>query len=70
MAGRSVNYNTAITDKVIPQVAAVWWKQDAPKVGNNVFYGDPVDTSGTDAICWYGKSTQSGAELTITPTFG
>ncbi|MEU0544504.1 hypothetical protein ABZ319_31990 [Nocardia sp. NPDC005978] len=68
--GYVFNYNTAVTDKVIPQVAAAWWKKDAPKVGNNVFYGTPVDTSGTQAFCWFANTSQSGAELLITPTFG
>ncbi|MGW2660774.1 hypothetical protein ACWCW7_07390 [Nocardia tengchongensis] len=68
--GYVFNYNTAIADKVIPQVTACWWKTDAPKAGKNVYYGNAVDQSGQPSVCWYGGTSQSGSEITVTPTFG
>ncbi|MEU1210204.1 hypothetical protein [Nocardia sp. NPDC005825] len=68
--GYVFNYNTAITDKVIPQVTACWWKTDAPKAGKNVYYGNAVDQSGQPSVCWYGGTSQSGSKITVTPTFG
>ncbi|WP_458690609.1 hypothetical protein [Nocardia tengchongensis] len=68
--GYVFNHNTAIADKVIPQVTACWWKTDAPKAGKNVYYGNAVDQSGQPSVCWYGGTSQSGSEITVTPTFG
>lgn len=68
--GYIFNYNTNVGDQVIPQVTAVWWKTDAPKVGNNIFYGTAVDVSGQPSIAWNGGSQQSGSSITVTPTFG
>jgi len=68
--GYVFNYNTAIPDQVIPQVIATWWKQDAMKVGSNVYYGNAVDDSGKVSTCWYGGTEKSGSSIAVTPTFG
>lgn len=70
--GYVFNYNTNIGDLVIPQVAAVWWKQDQVKTPKNFYSGNTVDASQPDvsSVCYYGDSPQSGSYLKITPTFG
>jgi|GEM_PF-4216376 len=67
--GYIFNYNTAVPGKVVPQLCAVWWKQDAVKSGKNLYDGNYVSESGDTSVCNYGNiSTES--YISITVTFG
>ncbi|WP_405495186.1 hypothetical protein [Nocardia sp. NBC_00511] len=68
--GYIFNYNTAVGDKVIPQVTAAWWKDGTVKVLNKtVYYSTPSDTSGTPAKCYYGGTSSSASYIQVTPKF-
>jgi hypothetical protein len=69
--GYVYNYNTSLPNNPQPQVAAVWWKQDAVKTSNNYYDGDPVSPGDTDLTtsCYYGKSETSGCLISIDVAF-
>lgn len=65
--GYVFNYNTA-TSEAIPQVAAAWYKQGSPKVGNNVAYSQPTSEDAT-VTCYYADLASTGSSISIDVTF-
>ncbi|WP_019929949.1 hypothetical protein [Nocardia sp. BMG111209] len=71
--GYQFNYNTAVPDTVLPQIRAVWTKQDAAKTPNTYWQGTTIDPSsppGTTSTAYYGGSASYGSSITIKAVFG
>ncbi|MEP7220972.1 MAG: hypothetical protein ABI876_18750, partial [Bacteroidota bacterium] len=69
--GYVYNYNTALPDDPQPQIAAVWWKQDAVKTSSNLYTGNVVTPDSTDLTteCYYGNLENSGCLISIDVVF-
>ncbi|MQY28027.1 hypothetical protein [Nocardia aurantia] len=73
LLGYQYNYNTAVPDTVIPQIRAVWTKQDSAKTPNTYWQGttiDPSSPAGTTSTAYYGGSASTGNSITIKAVFG
>lgn len=65
--GYIYNYNTSNPNQTVPQVAAAWWKQGAPKTGSNLIVGNWVNSSSSPPTTTCFNS--SGSSIVINVTF-